>query len=281
LATDIYDNYKQKLPGLVYKAIETRPGSLHLSSDIETHLNIMAGFEIHVTGKGSTYRPAERAILVLRASSSKLPSAKEATVVVTNAANTIREIISPFCPSDNSPSSRENAAIAHYSMSTLHTSNQTQVKRTKDESTGGSIQYDTFYAAKAEFHIKFSDFALLGQLATQFSAMEDVTIEKIDWRLTEENERSIHSETRQKAAKDLLERAYDYAMAIANVSESELKDKVKPKKLTESPYYTKSTRPHLHRGKEMYGQEGNSEEITFQPEDVSLEVTVEGVFIVE
>lgn len=240
----------------------------------------MAPLEIRVTGSGSTYRPAERAILVLQASSSKLSNAKDASTIVTDAANAIREIISPFCPSDNS-TPRESAAIAHYSMSTLQTSNHTQSKRNKNENTTGPTEYETLYAAKAEFNIKFSDFAVLGQLATQFSTMKHVNIERISWKLTEESERSIHSETRQKAAKNVLERAYDYAVAIANVPESELENRVKPTKLTENQYYSQSTRPHLHKEKSMWNHNVKNEEIAFQPEDVCLEVTVDGVFVVE
>jgi uncharacterized protein YggE len=241
----------------------------------------MAPLQVNVTGKGCIYRPADRAILVLQASCSKQPNAKEASTIITTTTNQIREIITPFCPDNNTIEARKNAAIAHYSMSTLQTSNHPQARRSaNDTTTSGPTEYDTLYSAKAEFHIKFSDFALLGKLATQFSTMENVNIGRIDWKLTEENELSIHSETRQKAAKDFRQRAYDYAVAIGGVPESELETRVKPSWLKESQYYTQSTRPHLHTSKTMMGHGMNvaNNEFAFQPEDVGLEVTIEGRF---
>lgn len=236
-----------------------------------------------MTGKGSTYRPAERAILVLEVFASNLDDAKEASEIVTAVTKDIRELIEPYCPNDNTSEARESAAIAHYSMSSLQTDHYTQQRRDPNTASGSDVKvYETVYSAKALFNIKFSDFSVLGKLATQFSAMDDVNIKNISWKLTEENELSIHSETRRKAAKDVLQRAHDYAIAIGGVSEADVKDRVKAVWLRENDRYTASTRPHLHRDKRvmMYGGV-KEEEIAFQPEDVSLEVSVEGKFVVE
>lgn len=241
----------------------------------------MAPFEIHVTGKGTTYRPAERAIMVLQVSSSKNSDAQQASTTVTTIAKTIRDMIAPFCPSDNTTNARESAAIAHYSMDSLQTSNTTHAKRSSTEPTAGPTIYETLYAAKVTFNIKFSDFAILAKLATEFSSMEHVSVSSIEWKLTEDNEKSIHSETRRKAAYDCLSRANDYAVAIAGVAEAELKERVKPASLTESQYYTYSTRAHLHNSKSMASHNVEYELLEFQPEDVSLSVSVDGKFIVD
>ena len=241
----------------------------------------MAPLEIHVTGKGTTYRPAERAILVLQVSSSKASTAQEASTIVTSIAKTIRDMITPFCPSDNSADARQRAAIAHYSMGALQTSNNTQPKRISNDRTAGVTEFETLYSAKVSFNIKFSDFTVLGRLATEFSAMKHVSVSRIDWKLTEDNEKSIHSETRRKAAYDLVSRANDYAVAVAGVPEAELKERVKAASLNENQYYTYSTRAHLHNSKSMMTHEVNHELLEFQPEDVSLEISVEGKFIVD
>ncbi|KAH7074177.1 hypothetical protein FB567DRAFT_536909 [Paraphoma chrysanthemicola] len=246
----------------------------------------MARLEIHVTGSGSAIRRAERGILVLQAHSQQLATAEEASATVTGTAHKLRNIIAPYCPQDEETGrTKENAPIAHYSMSTLDTtSHRERIGRpTGEPRLTEPVKYETTYSARVDLKIKFSDFNLLDTLATQFSAMQNVRIQQIDWRLTDATLASIEGGARKKAAQNALQRARDYAEVFANLSPEEAAAKVKAIDVKESQYLPQSTRPRLHYGKGQRMQVVSRDDValTFEPEDVSFEVKVDGKFVVE
>lgn len=57
--------------------------------------------DINITGSGHTIHPAERAILVLQATSTDHATAAEASAAVTASANMLMEQIKPHCPQDD------------------------------------------------------------------------------------------------------------------------------------------------------------------------------------
>ena len=239
----------------------------------------MAPLQIVVIGSGSTLRSAERAILVLQASSKEVSSPSEASAIVTLTANTIREAIIPHCTQNDATGQKQpDAAIAHYSMSTLDTNSRSRLKDKSKE------KYEVVYSASALFNIKFADFRVLNTLATEFSAMNNIKIQKIDWHLTDDTLASIQGEARKRAANDAIARAHDYAEVFAGVNPEELRKRVKTISVKENNYYQQSTRPQLHRGKRQIAEGlmlAGKEELQFQPEDVRLSVSVEGTFVVE
>lgn len=245
----------------------------------------MTRLEINVQGVGTAIRRAERAILVLKAQSQYLPTPEEASAVVTSTANKLRDAISPYCPQDEETGkTKENAAISHYSMSTLDTSShRDRRQRSTADTQDEPAKYDTTYYARAEFNIKFSDFSALDTLATQFSRMENVRIERITWKLTDMTLESIEGGARKRAAQNALQRARDYAEVFADLSTEEAVRKVKAVDVKENQYYQQSTRPQLHYGKAQRALEMvmNKAELQFEPEDVRLEVKVDGKFVVE
>ncbi|OAK96843.1 hypothetical protein IQ06DRAFT_296827 [Phaeosphaeriaceae sp. SRC1lsM3a] len=243
----------------------------------------MTRIEINVTGTGSAIRRAERGILELQAQSQYLPTAEEASAAVVATANKLRDAIAPYCPQDEETgSTKENAAISHYSMSTLDTSNHRERRPDPNNKLEKPI-YDTSYYARADFNIKFSDFAALDKLATQFSAMPNVRIQRISWKLTDATLASIEGGARKRAAQNALQRARDYAEVFANLSTEEAARKVKAVDIKENAHYQQSTRPQLHYGKAQrrHGRVVETEELKFEPEDVSLSVSVDGKFVVE
>jgi uncharacterized protein YggE len=242
----------------------------------------MARLDIHVTGAGTAIRRAERGILVLQAQSEQLATAEDASAVVTSTANKIRDTIAPYCPQDEETGrTQEGAAIAHYSMSTLDTQSHRD-KRT-NTNPGEPHKYDTTYSARAEFNIKFSDFNALDKLVTQFSAMENIRIQRITWALTDATLASIEGGARKRAGQNALQRARDYAEVFADLSTEEALTKVKAVDVKETQYYQQSTRPQLHYGKmqRIKGQLVEKAELQFEPEDVRLEVKVDAKFVVE
>jgi predicted secreted protein len=170
-------------------------------------------------------------------------------------------------------------------MSTLDTSSNS--KRREVKGTGRDEQpiYDKYYSARAEFHVKFADFDVLNTLATRFSAMTDVKIQRIEWKLTDATLASIQGATRKRAAEDAIQKARDYAEAFANVQEADFPKKVRAFEVREDGYdsYRQSTRPQLHYGKgqRLSRRDLESEELQFQPEDVRLEVKVHTKFSVD
>jgi hypothetical protein len=258
--------------------------SVLLSTFPETNPINMAQLEIHVTGTGTATRRAERGILVLEAQSQQLPTAEEASVVVTSTVNKIREAIAPFCPQDDKTrGTKADAAIAHYSMSTLDTSSNRERRPSQNKNIDEAPKYDVTYSARAEFNIKFSNFAVLDKLATQFAAMDTVHIKHINWRLTNATLVSIEGGARKDAAQNALQRARNYAEVFADISEEDAARRVKAVDVKEDQYYQQSTKPQLHYGKKQrtYGTVVDKTELQFEPEDVRLDVKVTGKFIVE
>ncbi|KAF1912076.1 hypothetical protein BDU57DRAFT_523426 [Ampelomyces quisqualis] len=245
----------------------------------------MTPLEINVQGVGTAIRRAERAILVLKAQSQYLPTPEEASAVVTLTANNLRDAIAPYCPQDEETGkTKENAAISHYSMSTLDTSSHRDRRSTASANTQDEpAKYDTTYFARADFNIKFSDFSALDKLATQFSRMENVRIERITWALTDATLQSIEGGARKRAAQNALQRARDYAEVFADLSTEGATTKVRAVDVRESQYYQQSTRPQLHYGKRqrLEGMVLDKAELQFEPEDVRLQVKVDGKFVVE
>jgi hypothetical protein len=235
--------------------------------------------EINVTGSGTAIHRAERGILVVQARSAHVNTAEEATQIVTSTATSIRELISPHCPQDEEQGRTESSsAISHYSMSTLDTNMQHDRRTT---AVGEKSQYDMSYSASAQFNIKFSNFTILDTLATQLSAMENVRVESVSWRLTDATQHAITSTARKAAAHDAIQRARDYAEVFAGLSADEATRKVRAVCIDESGYYTTSTKPQLHYGKSQRTiKERKSTELQFQPEDVRLEARVSGKFVV-
>lgn len=141
----------------------------------------MPPLKIDVNGNGTTFHKAERGILTLEARSSHVASAGEASQIVTIAANSIRDLITPHYPQDEETGrTRSDAAISHYSMGTMTTKTQHQPRTIGDEK-GSS--YEVSHSASAKFDIRFSDFALLNTLVTEISALEDVCIESVNGAL--------------------------------------------------------------------------------------------------
>lgn len=238
----------------------------------------MAQLEMHLTGTGIAILPPERAILVLSLHSQEQSKPKDAIANVTATAKVVRDYLAPHCPQDQVTGAiAEDAAISHYSTSTLETNNIKRECGTKDN---GDTKYETFYYARAEFHIKFAHFGILNLVATQLSAMKNIEVRRVEWKLTDDTYDSIKSGARKGAAEDALQRAYDYAETFAGVLPGDMKRKVRAVDVKESSYYNTSTRPQLHARKGARGMRSDSADFQFMPEDVRLEVKVDAKFVV-
>ncbi|KAF2727653.1 hypothetical protein EJ04DRAFT_538829 [Polyplosphaeria fusca] len=206
--------------------------------------------EIQVQGTGYNIRPAE----------------PEATAVVAAATSVLHDEIMPYCPQDEEGRTLPDAAIAHYSMTTLDTTSNQQ-RRDRE----GTF-YEPTYSARVELHIKFADFDVLNILATKFSAMDNIKIQRIEWKLTDATYEDIQTIARKAAAQSAIQKAYDYAETFAGVPAEDLKMRV--------------IATELHNGKkrassQMQETRVNQMPLRFKPEDMRLEARVHATFKVK
>lgn len=248
----------------------------------------MARLEINVTGTGSATRLAERGTLVLQLQSRSLPTKEEAAAALTTYTNKLIDTIAPYCSHDEATGRTKNdAAISHYFVDVRDTTNQ----REKQSDSGSSFimsstkaTYITAHSARADMYIDFADFNALNSLVTQFSAMENVKIQRVTWHLTEATLTAMESSARKAAAKDSLQRARDYAEVFANLEADDAVRKVKAQDIREASKYERSVRPQKHYGRKQSVKttfKKEKAEMQFELMDIVIEVKVNGKFVVE
>ncbi|KAI0127265.1 hypothetical protein BJ170DRAFT_683111 [Xylariales sp. AK1849] len=218
---------------------------------------------MRLSGTGTSTHQAERAILTLSAASHKVATPAEASHQVISTASTVRDLLAPYCPQDEGTGS----------MSSLQTNAQNERLR-RDPKGGMAPKPAIVYTARADFHIKFADFSIINTLATKLSLMENVTISKIYWELTDSTYDGLQAGTRKDTAKDAIARARDYAEVFCGMAREGEAKGVHPVTVVESQYYQSNTKPQLHygQGQRMGLIETKCRELRFEPEDVRLEV---------
>ncbi|KAF2022635.1 hypothetical protein EK21DRAFT_105677 [Setomelanomma holmii] len=133
--------------------------------------------------------PVSIGALVLQAKSQHFPTAGEASAVVTLTTNKIRDATAPsYRQDEETHRTKADAAIAHYSMSTLETSSNRERRHNPNAANGEKPKYDTTYSATS-------------------------------WRST--------SDARNYAAQNALRRARDYAEVFADLSAKDAVRRVK------------------------------------------------------
>lgn len=75
-------------------------------------------------------------------------------------------------------------------------------------------QLPLVHHAQVDLQAKFSDFDALGQWLTRSLAVAGVTVQRIEWTLTEVRQREMVAEVRAAAVRDARERAQAYADAL-------------------------------------------------------------------
>lgn len=75
-------------------------------------------------------------------------------------------------------------------------------------------QLPLVHRAVIPFHVKFSDFAVLGEWLADVAEREGISIERIEWALTERRRLRARDEARSAAVKDAVAKASAYAAAL-------------------------------------------------------------------
>ncbi|HET8583888.1 MAG TPA: SIMPL domain-containing protein [Jatrophihabitans sp.] len=75
-------------------------------------------------------------------------------------------------------------------------------------------QLPPVYRAAIPFRVKFSDFGALGEWLTDISERDGVSVERIEWALTEKRRLALRDEARAAAVEDATRKAGAYATAL-------------------------------------------------------------------
>ncbi|KAJ4348635.1 uncharacterized protein N0V89_010013 [Didymosphaeria variabile] len=210
------------------------------------------------------------------------PYPQEADSNVASILNSLCDAIAPYCPYETSTdSANNNAAISHYSIKTLETSQGRD--RAQDYGTmsfSSKASYKITFTAFADLSIEFRDFALLARLATQIGSMENVKIKSLEWILTPSTRATVEAQARKEAARHAIRKARDYAEVFGGLSEEEAASKVRAVLVKEAVPYKTVTKSKVHIGKAK-SEWMQKSEWDYEPLDVGIEVKVDGRFAVD
>ncbi|KAL2807815.1 hypothetical protein BJX63DRAFT_411086 [Aspergillus granulosus] len=230
----------------------------------------MPPFTIKTTGHATISHPAERGILRINIhDSGPAPSAVSSTVLACT--NHIKSLIIPLNTRSASGEVTSTAAITHWSMGSLSTYSHAVYDRRTDTETGHS------YHARAEFEIKFRNFATLASVATELSGMPLVNIDGVEWKLTDVSKRELARRVRSLAGKDALERAEDYASTFG-------KQRVAVVEVLEEGGWRDGAGFGVHSARRAVARRDSAdggEGLSFQPEEVEVSAEVSVKFVTE
>lgn len=166
--------------------------------------------KIHVAGNASVSRKAERGVLHIRVWHTS-PSQTDVSSAVATKSDALTTLFRQHAlrTEDNYP--HPNASITTFTVSAPSTSSHLPTS----PETGGVIpEAPRQYTAETTAEVVFRNLGLLAELAVQLSAMENVSIEQTEWRLTEPTREAITREARISAVKNAVEKANDYAGVV-------------------------------------------------------------------
>jgi uncharacterized protein YggE len=166
--------------------------------------------KIHVNGSATVSGTAERGVLHIEVSSTTASQAEASSNVSTTTENMINTFRRFAQKTEDGLQPHPSAGITAFSASAPETS--TFIPRSKNgrELKTAPKEYTTTTTAE----VIFRDMGLLARLATELSAMENMSITQTEWRLTDATHAAICREARVKAMKDAVKKAEDYAGVV-------------------------------------------------------------------
>ena len=166
-------------------------------------------FEIHLTGFSTISRLADYSILKFSIASEGTSKAKvsEVVTVVSKDLQDLFDRLNTKDPDTGSPA--PSAAVTSWTMAGLST--QTWVPSHWDNDKKEQIQEERKHGANNSFSVKFKDFAVLSDIATELASREFVTVNSVTWGITDETRNELAGENRKKAMQDAMTKARDYA----------------------------------------------------------------------
>ncbi|KAJ4421737.1 hypothetical protein N0V82_003581 [Gnomoniopsis sp. IMI 355080] len=165
---------------------------------------------IHVNGNASVSRVAERGVLHIRVWHTSLSQADVSSVVAAKS-DTLTTLFRRHALKAEENQPHPNAPITAFTVSAPSTSSHLPTA-----SEVGRVVHngDRRYTAETTAEVVFRDLALLAELAVELSAMENVSIEQTEWRITDPTRDQITREARINAVRNAVEKANDYAAVV-------------------------------------------------------------------
>lgn len=229
----------------------------------------MAPTVINVQGKAKLYRLAERAKLDIEVSSAEYEQSTASTNVVTTVSS-LQNQLDEICTRDASSGEiSPSAPVSFYSIGSLTTSNADEYDEDHNR-TGKRV-----YKAATSVDIRFRDFTKLGEMVVAFSTMPFVSLQGIEWKLTEEKQAALEEEAKLEALRNAIQRANGYADVIGRKN-------VSPVKIDDTQYtYAEGMVMQTARKIASNASYGIGVGLDFEPQQVEVKATLEVEFHAE
>ncbi|KAK3899378.1 hypothetical protein C8A05DRAFT_46534 [Staphylotrichum tortipilum] len=176
--------------------------------------------EVHVDGKGSSFRTAERGYLRLNISAAGTDQAK-ASSEVQNAVAKITAVFRALALKTAAGLPHPDAAVTAFTVTPLSTVSQYQ----RDDKYRFLTNLPKEHTVSASAEIIFRDMAKLAEISADLALAPHVSMSETEWRLTEATRAELEREARRKAIANAVEKAQDYAAVVGReIVAVEIKD---------------------------------------------------------
>lgn len=166
----------------------------------------MAPLTVTVTGSSSISRQAERGVLTVSAKSEG-PEKEIVSHEVTSASKELHRMFTELSPKTEAGAATADAPITVFSSTMLRTGFYDQTDKTSETRT-------RVHTATSSYSAIFRNFAKLGDVVGNLMTHPHVSIDRVEWKLTDATIKSLHSESRTLAMENAIEKAEDYARVV-------------------------------------------------------------------
>lgn len=137
-------------------------------------------------------------------------------------------------------------------------------------------QLPVVHDAAVDLRVRFSDFARLSDLVAAVNGWSGVTIEQVEWTVTDTTRASAVREARAAAVRDAMDKATEYAAALGlgAVRAIEVADVGMLRGVL-----ARDIAPHALRAEAGVASDGPA--VEFRPDDIEISVGVDARFVVD
>lgn len=138
-------------------------------------------------------------------------------------------------------------------------------------------QLPLVHHAQADLQAKFADFAALSRWITESLAVSGVSVERIEWTLTEARRRELVGQVRAAAVRDARDRAQAYADALDL-------GPVRVRAIADAGMLGVGLAPTGGAEAQSFARMvvgGGADDLAFTPQDVGVSTEVDAVFVVD
>ncbi|KAK4135827.1 hypothetical protein BT67DRAFT_376664 [Trichocladium antarcticum] len=227
--------------------------------------------EIHVDGKGSCFRTAERGYLRLRIASTSTDQAQALSDAQTAVAK-INLVIRALAPKTDDGLPRPDAAVAGFSATPLSTASQHQ----RDPQHRPLLALPREHTVGASAEIIFRDMARLAAVSAELAAMPHVSVAETEWRLTDATRALLERDARLQAVRAAVRKAGDYAGVVGRrVAAVEIRDQP----MVMQQLQQQQQRSGSAAGGMSMASGGGAEALALEPKTITVSAHVSAKFV--